>query len=326
MYSISHRLVILLSLFFAWGFFFSSHDSHAQKDAPDPNVVRVFFNPIDKNGRMIATLAQTDVRVSDDGKPQTILSFERMPEQPISVAVLIDTSMSEGRLQETAKLTARGFVASLVQSGRDQVAIIGFAGSPKVEQELTTEKEKAVQAIDRLRFATPASIGVGTILSGPTDPDVLASASSAIWDTIWNASEGLSVSSTAGTRRAILLLSDGRDTFSRQSMRDAIEGALRQDVAVFAIGMGDKAFEGVSESGLKKIAEETGGRAFFPRKTTELQIVFEQLSEQLHSPYVVSYKRTNRRPKGEIQKLKLQLQNPNLREVTLDYRRGYFSL
>lgn len=325
MYSISHRLAILVSLFLAWGFYFS-HNSRAQKDAPDPDVVKVFFNPIDKNGKMIATLAQTDVRLSDDGKPQTILSFERKPEQPISVAVLIDTSMSQGRLQETAKLTARGFVGSLMQSGRDQIAIIGFASDIKVEQELTTEKERAVQAIDRLRFAAPASVGVSTIPSGRTDPDAQASASSAIWDTLWKASEDLSLSSAAGNRRAILLLSDGQDTFSRNSIHDAIEGALRHDVAVYAIAMGDKSFRGVSESGLKTIAGETGGRAFFPRKTADLQIIFEQLSEQLHSPYVVSYKRTNRRPKGEVQKLKLQLQNPNLREVTLDYRRGYFSL
>jgi VWFA-related protein len=325
MYPIIQRLVLLVSAFLACGFFSSDH-SHAQKDAPDPNVVKLFFSPIDKNGKMIAALAQADVRVFDEGKPQTIFSFERMPEQPISVAVLIDTSMSQGRLQEMAKLTARGFVASLMQSGRDQVAIIGFAGNPTVEQELTSEKEKVVQAIDRLHFATPASVGVATILSGRTDPEPLASAQSAVWDTIGNASEGLSVSSTAGTRRAILLLSDGNDTFSRQTMRDAIEGALRHDVAIYSIGMGDKSFEGVSESALKKIAGETGGRAFFPKKTPELQTIFEQLSEQLHSPYVVSYKRTNRKPPGEIQKLKLQLHNPNLREVTLDYRRGYFSL
>lgn len=324
MYSVSHRLVIFVSIILACGFF-SSHNSFAQKDAPDPNVVKLFFSPIDKNGKMIAALAQADVRIFDDGKPQTIFSFERMPEQPISVAVLIDTSMSQGRLQETAKLTARGFVASLMQSGRDQVAIIGFAGDPTVAQELTTEKEKVVQAIDRLHFATPASVGVGAILSGRTDPGALAG-TSAVWDTIWNASEGLSLSSTAGTRRAILLLSDGQDTSSRASMRDAIERALRHDVAVYAIGMGDKSYEGVSDSGLKKLAVETGGRAFFPKKTPELQTIFEQLSEQLHSPYVVSYKRTNRKPPGEIQKLKLQLQNPNLREVTLDYRRGYFSL
>jgi Ca-activated chloride channel family protein len=324
MYPIIQRLVLLVSAFLACGFFSSDH-SHAQKDAPDPNVVKLFFSPIDKNGKMIAALAQADVRVFDDGKPQTIFSFERMPEQPISVAVLIDTSMSQGRLQETAKLTARGFVASLMQSGRDQVAVIGFAGNPTVEQELTSEKEKVVQAIDRLHFATPASVGVGAILSGRTDPGAPAG-TSALWDTIGNASEGLSLSSTAGTRRAILLLSDGQDTSSRASMREAIEGALKHDVAIYAIGIGDKSYEGVSESELKKLAGETGGRAFFPKKTPELQTIFEQLSEQLHSPYVVSYKRTNRKPPGEIQKLKLQLQNPNLREVTLDYRRGYFSL
>ena len=133
--------VLLGSLLLATGPF-SSHASSPQQGAPNPNVVKVTFSPIDDNGKMITTLTQTDVRVFDDDKPQTILTFERMNEQPISVALLIDISMSEERLEKTAKLTARSFVESLMRSGIDRVAIVGFTGKLAVAQELTTEKER----------------------------------------------------------------------------------------------------------------------------------------------------------------------------------------
>lgn len=324
---VSHPLALVVSLLLAPGVLPSSA-SVWQQDAPNPNIVRVFVSAVDKNGQMITTLTRSDLRVFDDDKPQTILSFDHLTEHPISVAVLIDTSLSLGRLEQTSKLTARSFVESLMQSGRDQIAIIGFTGKTAAAAELTTDKAQALQAIDRLHFATPASIGVGAILSGRNlpDDDAEVNASSAIWSAIWNASEGLSVSSTAGTRRAVLLLSDGEDTFSRRSIGEAIERAQKHDVAIYAIGMGDNAYNKVRQSTLKKLAEETGGRAFFPKHIPELQNIFAQLNEELHAPYLLTYARTNRRPRGEMQRLKIQITSPGLRDVKVDHRRGYVSL
>ena len=302
-----------------------SRNSLPQQHA-SPNLVPVFLTARDRDGNVNSALTAADIRIIDDGKLQTIVSFERMTEQPISVAVLIDTSMSQVRLEQTAKLTARSFVESLMRQGKDEVAVVGITGKQTVAQELTTDIAKALRAIDHLHFATPASIGVGAILSGRTlpDRDVQATAASAIWDTIWNASEGLSAS-RAGARRVIFLLTDAQDTFSRRSLREAIESAQKQDVAIYAIGIGDKSFGEIRQGDLKKLAEDTGGRAFFPKQIPELQGVFSQLNEELHAPYLVKYAPTNRRARGEIQKLKIQLLNPGLGRLTLEYRRGYVS-
>src|SRR6185295_13373786 len=127
--------------------FFSSQASYSQR-APDPNVVTVVLSPIDRNGDLVTTLTKDDVRVFDEGSSQTISSFERLNEQPISVALLVDTSVSQGRLAEPATFTARSFVENLMRSGIDQMAIVGFTGKTIVEQELTSDKSNVLLAID----------------------------------------------------------------------------------------------------------------------------------------------------------------------------------
>jgi VWFA-related protein len=320
----SRRPILVVSLLLAVGFLSSSASQPSQK-APDPNVVKVVFSPLDRNGKIIPSLTKNDIRVYDDGRPQTIHSFERLTDQRISVLLLIDNSLSQQRLAQTAKLTSSAFVEKLIRTGIDQAAVVGFSGRPTVELELTTEKANILQAIDRLEFVTSASLVAGAILSKGPGPELQEKAASAIWDSLWGASESLTVASTWDSRRIIFLLSDGEDTFSQRSIAQAIEQAQRNDVAVYAIGMGDKTYTPVREGTLKKIAEETGGRAFFPKQIAELESIFSQLSEELHSPYLLKYTRKNRKPSGEIQKLKIQLAKQGSREGLMDYRRGYVS-
>lgn len=299
--------------------------SHPLQQAPDRNVVNVVFSPLDRNGKIIPSLTKDDVRVYDDGRLQTIRSFERLKDQRISALLLIDNSLSQQRLAQTAKLTSRAFVEKLIRTGTDQAAVVGFSGAPTVEQDLTTDRDKVLQSIDRLEFVTSASLVAGAILSkGPTS-ELQEKASSAIWDSLWSASESLTVSSTWDSRRVIFLLSDGEDTFSQRSIAQAIERAQRNDVAIYAIGMGDKAYTPVREGTLKKIAEETGGRAFFPKQIADLETIFDQLSEELHSPYLLKYLRTNRKRNGEMQKLRIQLPKPSSRAASLHYRRAYLA-
>jgi VWFA-related protein len=320
----SRRPILGVSLLLAIGFL-SSNVSHSLQQAPDPNLVKVVFSPLDRNGKIISSLTKADIRVYDNGVTQTIRSFERLKDQRISAVLLIDNSLSQQHLAQTAKLTSRAFVEKLIRTGTDQAAVVGFSGKPTVEQDLTTDRDNVFQAIDRLEFVTSASLVAGAILSNGPGPELQEKAASAIWDSLWSASESLTVSSTWDSRRIIFLLSDGEDTFSYRSIAQAIEQAQRNDVAIYAIGMGDKRYTPVREDTLKKIAAETGGRAFFPKQIAELETIFSQLNEELHSPYLLTYKRTNRKPSGEIQKLKIQLTRRSSREVAVNYRRAYVS-
>src|SRR5256885_8087505 len=135
-----------------------------------------------------------------------------------------------------------------------------------------------IYAIDRVEFVPPSGyIGGGVVVNG-TPPisgtNQSLAGSTAIWDAVWATSEELISSSAEHTRRAIILLTDGDDTSSRMKMHEAIERALKADALIYAIGIGDRYTFNVDEGALRKIAEQTGGRAYFPRHERDLRVAF----------------------------------------------------
>jgi Ca-activated chloride channel family protein len=129
------------------------------------------------------------------------------------------------------------------------------------------------------------------------------------------------------TRRAIILLTDGDDTSSRLKMQDAIERAQKADALIYAIGIGDRYSFNVNEGDLRKIAEKTGGRAYFPRHERDLNDAFTQIQRDLREQYLVAYSPTNKARDGSYRKIEIQLVNPELKQqnLKLNYRAGYFS-
>ena len=107
----------------------------------------------------------------------------------------------------------------------------------------------------------------------------------AIWDAIWAVSEELFANVQSGKRRGIILITDGVDTTSRVKNEEAIKRAIAADIAIYAVGIGDDDhFEGIEKSTLRKLAERSGGRAYFPRNTAQLQASFSEIEQELRSP------------------------------------------
>jgi VWFA-related protein len=129
------------------------------------------------------------------------------------------------------------------------------------------------------------------------------------------------------TRRAIILLTDGRDTSSVKKMTESIEQAIKNDVVIYAIGIGDWDMGGIDEGSLRKVAETTGGRAFFPDDETELRAAFRQIELELRSQFLVAYSPTNKNRDGSYRKVQIEIINPDLRRqnLRLNYRQGYFA-
>lgn len=170
------------------------------------------------------------------------------------------------------------------------------------------------------------------IIQGPTPPvagdDDPRLGTTAIWDAIWAVSEELFSDAAKEKRRAIILISDGVDTTSRVKNDEAIKRAISAEVAVYAVGIGDdQNFEGIKKSSLRKIAERTGGRAYFPRNSAELQGAFSQIEQELRSQYLVAYSPSNKNHDGSYRKVEIELINPELRKqkLLLNYRQGYFA-
>ena len=297
----------------------------------DTNLTNIFFTAADKNKRFITDLKAEDIRVLEDGEPQEIFTFQTNIDLPLSLAILIDTSASEERTLPDEKIAARAFLENVLRPNKDEAAIVSFTGETTLEQGFSGNLERLRRAIDRVEFVPPSGyIGGGVVVNG-TPPisgtNQSIAGSTAIWDAVWATAEELISGSAEHTRRAVILLTDGVDTSSRMKMHDAIERAQKADALIYAIGIGDRYTFNVNEGDLRKIAEKTGGRAYFPRHEQDLREAFAQIQRDLREQYLVAYSPRNKARDGSYRRIEIELVNPALkqRDLRLNYRAGYFA-
>jgi VWFA-related protein len=297
----------------------------------DTNLTNIFFTAADKNKRFISDLKAEDIRVFEDGQQQEIFTFQRDVDLPLSLAILIDCSASEERTLPDEKRAAQLFLENVLRANKDEAAIVSFTGETTLEQGFSGNLDRLRRAIDRVEFVPPSGyIGGGVVVNGTPpisgDNQILAG-STAIWDAVWATAEELIGASAEHTRRAIILLTDGDDTSSKMKMHDAIERAQKADALIYAIGIGDRYTFNVDEGALRKIAEHTGGRAYFPKHERDLNDAFIQIQRDLREQYLVAYSPSNKNRDGSYRKIEIQLINPTLKQqnLKLNYRSGYFA-
>lgn len=297
----------------------------------ETNLTNIFFTAADKNKRFISNLKAEDIRILEDGQPQDIFTFQQNIDLPLSIAILIDTSISEQRTLPDEKAAAQAFLENVMRAAKDEAAIVSFTGDTTLEQGFTGNMDRLRRAIDRVEFIPPSGyIGGGVVVNG-TPPisgtNQSIAGSTAVWDAVWATSEELIGTSAEHTRRAIILLTDGDDTSSRMKMHEAIERALKADALIYAIGIGDRYTFNVNEGSLRKIAEQTGGRAYFPKHERDLNDAFAQIQKDLREQYLVAYSPTNKARDGSYRKIEIQVINPDLKQqnLKLNYRAGYFA-
>jgi Ca-activated chloride channel homolog len=296
----------------------------------DTNLTNIFFTAADKHKRFVSNLKAEDIRVLEDGQPQDIFTFQTNIDLPLSLAFLIDTSASEERTLPDLKEAARAFLENILRA-KDEAAVISFTGETTLEQGFSGNLERLRRAIDRVEFIPPSGyIGGGVVVNG-TPPisgtNQALAGSTAIWDAVYATSEELISTSAEHTRRAIILLTDGDDTSSRMKMDEAVQSAQKADALIYAIGIGDRYTFNVNEGALRKIAERTGGRAYFPRHARDLRDAFTQIQKDLREQYLVAYSPVNKSRDGSYRKIEIQILNPALRNqnLKLNYRTGYFA-
>ena len=298
----------------------------------ETNLTSIFFTAADSNKRFINTLRKEDIRILEDGQPQEIFTFQKNVDLPLSIGILIDTSSSEERTLPDEKAAARSFLEAVMRPDKDEAAVVSFTGEVTLEQGLTGNVDRLRKAIDRVEFVPPSGyIGGGVVVGGTppiSDTNQILAGSTAIWDAVWATSNELLSDSTAeNTRRTIILLTDGYDTISQVKMREAIERAQKADALIYAIGIGDSYQGGVDAGSLKKIAEQTGGRAYFPRNERELHSAFVQIQTDLREQYLVAYSPSNKTRDGAYRRIQIELIDPEVRKqnLKLNYRPGYFA-
>lgn len=302
----------------------------------ETNLTNIFFTAADRTKRFVSDLKKENIRVLEDGQPQDIFTFQTSVDLPLSIAILLDTSISEQRTLPDEKAAAQAFLQAVVRPQRDEAAILSFTGDVTLEQGFTGNIDRLRRAINQVEFVPPAGYVGGNVVvqSGgaqPTPPisDVNRdlAGSTAIWDAVWVCSNDLMKDSAENTRRAIILLTDGVDTSSKLKIHEAIERSQKSDVFIYAIGIGDSYQGGVEMGSLRRIAEQTGGRAYFPHSERELRDAFAQIQRDLREQYLLAYSPSNKARDGSYRKIQIEIVDPELRKqnLKLSYRPGYFA-
>ena len=296
----------------------------------ETDVTNLPFTAMDKQHRFITTLRAEDLRVLEDGVPQQLFTFQRETDRPLAIAFLIDVSRSQEVTLPDEKAAARSFIEKVVQSNKDQVAIVPFTGLAYLEQPMTRDILSVYRVLERIDVAVPSYLGAGRPLMGiPTGPGLPAppeEGTTAIWDAVALTSTNVMEKAPGLRRRAIILLTDGLNTTGRLSQKEAINRALAAETVVYAIGIGS-ARDGLDRGALRDIAQRTGGRAFFPDKKFDLNAAFAEIEKELRTQYLIAYSSTNKKRDGAYRKISIEITNPELKKEKMEirHRPGYFA-
>jgi Ca-activated chloride channel homolog len=293
----------------------------------ESDATNLLLTAKDSKGRFVTTLRAEDIRVLEDGVPQQVSLFERETDEPVSLALLVDTSASQEKVLKDEQDAASSFVRAVLRPGKDTASVISFTGITRLDQPLTKDTDRLLSAISRLKVEYTADNPVCKD-ENASEQDVLR-CRTGVWDSIVLSIQEVLSKTPERTRRAIILLSDGDDTSSRMRIYQAVEFAVRNDTVVYSVGIRDKHFRDgeMRRDFLRDISEQTGGRAFFPKDPADLPAAFAQIQDELRSQYLISYTPTNRASDGSLRKVQVEITNPELRKAKLRlfYRQGYYA-
>jgi Ca-activated chloride channel family protein len=251
-------------------------------------LVSMFATVTDAQGRLVPNLVKEDFEILDNDKAQPIVFFQDEI-QPITVVVMLDTSGSMTASISLLKKAAEQFLLRLLPADKGRVG--AFNDKIDLNSRFTNDRDELISAAKDLDY------GNGTRL----------------WDAV-----ALALDELQGKdgRRVILVFTDGDDTSSRVRMGTVMDRARADDVMVYAIGLESRYFNGQQQvrtrpdSGLKKIAEETGGGYFELKNSADLAPTFTRVAQELHSQYVLGFSPTQL--DGRVHKLMLKLKQPGM--------------
>jgi Ca-activated chloride channel family protein len=277
--------------------------------------VRLPITVVDKKGQFVPGLTQRDFVVFEDKALQQIETFsDDLGESlPVYVAVLMDTSPSTAGKLKFEQESALNFIQTVVRARKDQVLFATFDHEINLRQDFTSKLdllERAVSGVKKTGNQT------------------------ALFDAVWQfCDEKLR---TVAGRRVLIVITDGEDTYSRASLRDAIDIAQRTETTIFAIstkagfvatvpGVEAGTVKDREDRQLSMLAEETGGVAFFTGDMLSLERSFGKISKELRAQYLVTYKPINDRYDGSFRKIEVRLAEGR-KDLKIRTKHGYTAI
>ena len=268
-------------------------------------VVSLNVTATDGKNRYITDLEQADFTVFEDGVKQELTFFNRRP-RPVALSLLLDSSASMEQHLPMLQTAATNFVRRLKPN--DLAQIIDFDSRVEIRQAFTasqTDLEAAIQ---------------GTVAGGST------SLHNAIYIALRELQKTRAGSEEDVRRQAIIVFSDGEDTSSLVSFDEVLDLAKRSETAIYVIALRDPATQSKgfreAEFVLRTLAQDTGGRAFFPARIADLTAVYAQIADELASQYTMGYTSANPKRDGAWRRVSVRVSRPN---ITARAKNGYYA-
>lgn len=364
---IRRYFVIVPGLFFIAPVAFSQANSSdtAKPSAPattvsvDVNVVTLPVTVRDKKGQIVTNLTKDDFTLLEDNRPQTIKYFNLDTNLPLTLGLLVDTSGSMRNAFDQEKTASKTFFNQMLAKPEDKAFLIHFDREVELLQDLTPSKDKLASALEGLG-PTQESYSPDSGDSDPGQRRMRHGGGTQLYDAIFLASDELMKKQQG--RKAIVVLSDGQDRGSKETLNSAIEAAQRANTVVYTvyfqgeqphegfgngggygrphIGMGGGGYpgggypggrggqrpsEGPRVDGKKvtiQIADETGGRMYEAKKKENFDQVYAGITEELRSQYMLGYTPDKFSADGSYHKITLTAKKKDLYVQTRD---GYYA-
>lgn len=271
------------------------------------NLVVVPVSVTDVNGQPAMNLKPADFRLEEDGRTQEIVSLGNPVKTPVELALLFDVSSSVSKRFDFEREAASRFLKQVLKP-IDTASVFTIGTKPK----LVTAKELSVEKlITKVMTIAPAR------------------EATAFFDTVAEAAQHLTKTSASGSRRVLIVISDGEDTVSDHYNLAGTQRVLQQAECLFyAINPSGESIRlnilsSRGHNGMQSLAEVTGGRAFLPKKLEDLDEVFRQVSAELQAQYLLLYYSSDDGADGNYRRITVRVpQRPDLR---IRARQGYYS-
>nr|WP_229739000.1 VWA domain-containing protein [Edaphobacter dinghuensis] len=266
------------------------------------NEVNLIFTVTDKKGRFITGLQRQNFGLLDDQRPpEAVLGFTQQTNLPLRVGIMLDTSSSIRQRFQFEQDSAIEFLLQILHLN-DRAFVEGFDISTDVAQGFTNNVDLLNQGIRKLRP------GGGT----------------ALYDALYKTcrDQMLDLPEPGSVRRALILVSDGDDNYSRAQESDAIKMCQRANTIVYAISTNVSPSRDKGDDVLKAISEATGGQAFYPTKIEDVALGFRNIEQELRSQYSLVYRPADFRQDGSFRTIYLQALDPRYH---VRAQKGYFA-
>jgi len=266
----------------------------------DVRVVNVLASVRDKKGSFVRDLSKEDFTLLEDGRPQTITYFSRDTNLPLTIGLMVDTSMSQHRLLDAERGASYRFLDHML-SDQDQVFIMQFDMAVLLSQDLTSSRKHLEETLPLVDTPTRQELEMEGMRGGTL-----------LYDAIVKASNDIMKKRTG--RKAFIVLSDGGENGSEATIDDAVDAAQLADTFIYSIRFADPEYQGGPDGRaiLKHLSKQTGGGYYEVSKKQSIDQIFDMIQDELRSQYSLGYVPDKPVTVSEFRKIQLTVDKPGL--------------